>query len=158
MGVLISFSQIILLRSSYHFVLDFHNYLTVSVPRGEPAFPSATGPLGDARPCHARPTAAKGVIGKKKRTPTPNSASGGGRKEPSRGRLARSPGKEWVPGEGGVSNIFGDVSLPCFSCPCLGFPFEFFGDGTLSSPGDFIFVSPREKSVRLTSKYMYSST
>ena len=147
MGVLISFSQIILLRSSYHFVLDFHNYLTVSVPRGEPAFPSATGPLGDARPCHARPTAAKGVIGKKKRTPTPNSASGGGRKEPSRGRLARSPGKEWVPGEGGVSNIFGDVSLPCFSCPCLGFPLHGrrFLRGwytIIPPPPGYVFVSP----------------
>ena len=35
-------------------------------------------------------------------------------KEPSRERLARPPRTERIPGEGGVSNIFGSVSLPVF--------------------------------------------
>ena len=44
-------------------------------------------------------------------------------KEPSRERLARPPRTERIPGEGGVSNVFGSVSLPglFFRVPCLMF-------------------------------------
>ena len=88
------------------------------------------------------------VLLAKERAPTPNATSGGRRKEPSRGRLARSPGKERIPGEGGVSNIFGGVSLPgmFFRSPVRSFNCMegvFCGDGTLSSPPVILFSCPR---------------
>ena len=57
----------------------------------------------------------------KEGAPPSNSASGGRGKVPSRGRLARSPGKEGILGKGGVSIISGGIYLPGFvSCPRFG--------------------------------------
>ena len=70
------------------------------------------------RPPHM---AAQKEFSTNERAPTLNSASGGRRKEPSRGRLVRSPGKERIPGVGGLSIISEALlSRDSFSCPLVG--------------------------------------
>ena len=69
-------------------------YISFSMLRWETAFPSATRPPAAARQRHGYPTWQHNVPSAEQQAPTPNSASGGRRKELSRGRLAHSPGKE----------------------------------------------------------------
>ena len=109
--------------------------------RGAPPTPAE-------RPRHARPTRQHKVLSAKGQASTPNSASGGRRTDPSRGRIDRSPGTEEIAGGGGVSSIFGGVSLQrfCLSCLLVGVSIVwkafFSGNRTLYHP-------PRGYSIRI---------
>ena len=90
------------------------------MPREKPALPTAPRLLVAARPSHASPTRQPSVFPAKEGVSQPNSASGEHRKVPSRGRFARSPGRDGMPGKGGVSIISGSISPGMFfSCPHL---------------------------------------
>ena len=95
--------------------LFIYNYVSFSMLRGTPALPTATRPLKAARPRHACPTQQPPVSPSKEGAPQPNSATGGRRKTPSRGR----------PWNGGGS--LGREGFPYFS---EAFPFR-----------DFVFAS-----------------
>ena len=105
-------------------------------------------PPDPPRPRHCYCTQLPSVSPAKKRVSQSKSASEGSRKVPSRGRLARSPGKEGIPGSprGRRFHHFQSFSPGIFFV----FPFLssylyarlFPGDGTLSSPTRIIF-NPR---------------
>ena len=104
-------------------VLDIHDYAGFSMPFLHRLLPSAAKPPAAARTRHARPTRQHKVSSAKEPAPSSHLASRGRRKEPSRGRLARSPGKGRISRKGGVSNMFGGV-FPrdyLFRVPWLGF-------------------------------------
>ena len=73
----------------------------------------------------------------KEGAPQPNSASGARPNVPSRGQLARSPGKAGIPGKGGVSIISGGIPSKKKKSSFVGFHLygrRFFEGRTLSSP------------------------
>ena len=74
---------------------------------------------------------------------------GGRGKEPSRQRVARYPARGRIRGKGGVSDIFGGVSLPVYlvSCPLLGVSIArnafLFRGWNNAIPPRIIFSNPR---------------
>ena len=124
----------------------FQDLLGFSATRGAPALPRATRPPAAARPSHARPTRQPSVFPAKGGAPPPNSASGGRREAPSRGRVPGKqgdpPGKERFP-----SFLAAFASRGCFFRPhfwvsiCMEGLF-FLGMVHYAPPGYLFFASP----------------
>ena len=118
------------------------------MPRRAPALPTVTGSPAATRSRHCCATQQPSVSPEKDGAPQPNSTSGGRRKVPSRGRLARSPGKG---GDLREARVFDDSLRHIspgnvFRVPVFGVSIckegVFWGDGTLSSPPRFFLRIP----------------